>query len=393
MQMPVSAAKTLKSATVALCWACVVPDFLDQCGSQLATAGDFTGVDSSQSDEFADFSGATENIEYEGSFSLPADGADPFSRVSILRANAISLKNSHISSEMLQSLGELVQALIQEEAQNIQHQSDLWLISETKKAVDLLHNNPSLFPATGYSLHEGPNGVLFVKVSEMGMEWHFSSHQLLQTDVPYWMVDAEAALRVIVQDVMSDVMQMTLPMVSEPPPEEKETDFPIEFGYDSTDRRSIKFAFGDSTVTVTCGKTLQLGGAVGVSHGSYTVKVESGNNTTEGTINAGPVAVHSSVAPDNVQHDVSVGTMQVMQARINPSAGPGSIVASYQDARIKFDTNPEGKRHGAEVGNKDFLIGVTRDFDDRINIVKRMFNCSYYLLLPLLLLLRNAYML
>lgn len=66
-----------------------------------------------------------------------------------------------------------------------------------------------------------------------------------------------------------------------------------------------------------------------------------------------------------------MGTVPLIQAKISTSAGPGSIVASYQNTKIKFDTHPEGKRHGAEFGNKDFVLGVTRDFDDRINIVKR----------------------
>lgn len=88
------------------------------------------------------------------------------------------------------------------------------------------------------------------------------------------MVDAETALTVILQDVMNDVMGMRLPLLPRTlPPEERKGDGPIEFGYDTTNRRTVKFAFGDSVVTVVCGKTLHSGAAVGVSHGSYAVKV------------------------------------------------------------------------------------------------------------------------
>ena len=48
---------------------------------------------------------------------------------------------------------------------------------------------------------------------------------------------------------------------------------PITFGYNATERRTAKLSFGDTVVTVECGKALESGGAIGVSHGSYDVSV------------------------------------------------------------------------------------------------------------------------
>lgn len=102
-----------------------------------------------------------------------------------------------------------------------------------------------------------------------------------------------------------------------------------------------------------------------------TSQITSNSNSTEATIAPWPVAVNGPVSSLDHQKDATVGAAPVLQAKISTSAGPGSIVASYQNTRIKFNTHPEGRRHGAEFGNKDFVLGVTRDFDDRINIVNR----------------------
>lgn len=95
----------------------------------------------------------------------------------------------------------------------------------------------------------------------------------MQTEVPFWVVDSEAALALIVQDVIKDVLGVKLPRVYLPAPGDEEEILPIEFGYDATMRRTVKLSFGDSMVTVTSGKALKSGGAVGVSHGLYTVTV------------------------------------------------------------------------------------------------------------------------
>lgn len=85
------------------------------------------------------------------------------------------------------------------------------------------------------------------------------------------MVDAETALTLIVQDVVKDVLGAPLPKLKPPLPEEHA--LPVEFGYDTTNRRTARFAFGNSVVTVTSGAALKSGGAVGVSHGTYNVTV------------------------------------------------------------------------------------------------------------------------
>lgn len=158
--MLISAPNALKSLTLALYWVGVAPIHFDQSRKMLATARELENPPQADNDTPAE----TGDPQYEGLFALPADGADPFAGVSILRANALALKKSHISDEVLQSMTQLVQELIQEEAHNIQHQTDLWLISQTKSAVDTLHTNPVEFPVTGYSLQEGANGALYVKV-------------------------------------------------------------------------------------------------------------------------------------------------------------------------------------------------------------------------------------
>ncbi|CDJ32903.1 LOW QUALITY PROTEIN: uncharacterized protein EMH_0014150 [Eimeria mitis] len=329
--MRISAPNALKSVALVLCWFGLVPDRFDRTRSLLTIASELERTDPPQTE--TDSPSSTENLQYEGLFALPADGADPFDGVSFL-ANAVALKKSHVGDEMLQNMAGLIQELIHEEAHNIQHQTDLWLISQTKIAVDTLHKNPAAFPATGYSLQEGSNGALYVK------------------------------------DVMNDVMGMALPGLSAAtPPEDRRGDFPIDFGYNTTHQRTVKFSFGDSEVTVACDKILHSGATVGVSHGSYAVTIHGSNNSKEGTNAPGPPVVDTGLSPTN-PNDIVFGAPPMPQARISTSAGPGSIVASYQNTRIKFDTHPEGKRHGAEFGNNDFVIGVTRDFDDRINIVK-----------------------
>lgn len=105
-----------------------------------------------------------QKLEYKGSFDLPAEGADPFNSLSILRANAVALKNADMSAETLSNIAQLVKTLVQEEASNIQHQSDLWLIEKTKRAVDLLYSSPTLFPTAEYALREGNSGKLYVMV-------------------------------------------------------------------------------------------------------------------------------------------------------------------------------------------------------------------------------------
>ncbi|CDI85674.1 hypothetical protein, conserved [Eimeria praecox] len=324
--MPNSATKALKFVALALCWVGLVPDYSGHSRYLLTIASEFEKIGPSQTDTTSP--AETENLQYEGLFTLPADGADPFDGVSILRANAVALKKAHVSDEVLQSMTQLVQQLIHEEAHNIQHQTDMWLISQTKNAVDTLHTNPAAFPATGYLVQEGSNGALHVKR----------------------------------------------------PPEDLTGDFPTEFGYDTANRRTVKLAFGDSVVTVVCDKTLHSGAGVGVSHGSYSVTINGRNNSAEGTTPAEPVEAGSPTSPDDNQTAITVGTGPLFQAKIGAATGPGSIVASYQNTRIKFDTHPEGRRHGAEFGNGNFVLGVTRDFDDRINIVKRKFNghwCEY----------------
>lgn len=161
--MPISAVKTLQSMWVALCWVGFVPDHFNNSRNLLTSANEIKNMQPSQTD--INSPPKSGGPLYEGLFALPADGADPFDGVSILRANAIALKRSHVSDEVLESMAQLIQELIHEEAHNIQHQTDLWLVSQTKSAVDTLHTNPAVFPATGYSLQEGSNGVLYVKVS------------------------------------------------------------------------------------------------------------------------------------------------------------------------------------------------------------------------------------
>lgn len=163
VEMPISAVKTLQSMWVALCWVGFVPDHFNNSRNLLTSANEIKNMQPSQTD--INSPPKSGGPLYEGLFALPADGADPFDGVSILRANAIALKRSHVSDEVLESMAQLIQELIHEEAHNIQHQTDLWLVSQTKSAVDTLHTNPAVFPATGYSLQEGSNGVLYVKVS------------------------------------------------------------------------------------------------------------------------------------------------------------------------------------------------------------------------------------
>ncbi|CDJ46245.1 hypothetical protein, conserved [Eimeria brunetti] len=348
-EMRFSATNALKSVPVALCWVGLVPDHFGRFRNLLTVASELNETNPSQTD--ADPPTATWDLLYEGLFALPAEGADPFDGVSILRANAVALKKSHVSNEVLQNMTQLIEELVHEEAKNIQHQTDLWHIAQTKNAVNTLHKDPAQFPDTGYSLQEGTNGTLYVK-----------------KDVPYWMVDAESALTVIVQDVMYDVMAMTLPgLNASVPPEERTGDFPIEFGYDMANHRTVKFAFGDAEVTVVCSKTLHSGGDIGVSHGVYAVTINGSSDSTARKPAPAPPAADGTGPPP---YDLVLGTEPMIQARISPSAGPGSIVASYQNTKIRFDTHPDGKRHGAEFGNGDFVLGVTRDFDDRINIVK-----------------------
>lgn len=88
------------------------------------------------------------------------------------------------------------------------------------------------------------------------------------------MIDAEPALLLVVQDVMKDVMGTELPNIDTSTPEDSgDKVLPVQFGYDTTRRRTVQFFFGNSMVTVTCGKTLESGGAIGISHGSYNVTV------------------------------------------------------------------------------------------------------------------------
>lgn len=110
-----------------------------------------------------------ETIDYEGSFQLPSEGDDPFALVSILRSNASALKAADTNAEALARMAKLIKALIQEEASNIQHQNDLWLIGRSKRAVDMLHSNPLFFPSSDYTLYERNSGALFVRVRRRKM--------------------------------------------------------------------------------------------------------------------------------------------------------------------------------------------------------------------------------
>ena len=80
--------------------------------------------------------------------------------------------------------------------------------------------------------------------------------------------------------------------------------------------------------------------------------------------------MESSVSADSVTQSVSVGDVQVVQ-QATPANRPASLLATYKDLKLKVNADPEGKRHGAEFGNKNFDLSVARDFDDRINIIKR----------------------
>lgn len=164
--MSTPALKYLYSLTQLMWWLGLAQDFPIQKSYTFlwTAASEPEGPFPSQVAELLPSGPAIDSIQYKGSFEFPADGEDPFSHVAILRAGATALKSADLNSEVLQDMSQLVTVLIQEEAPNIQLQSDLQLIDETKNAVDVLHSNPSLFPSTRYTLREGSKGELHVRV-------------------------------------------------------------------------------------------------------------------------------------------------------------------------------------------------------------------------------------
>lgn len=131
-----------------------------------AEHGEFGILSLNQAGQMLSAPSVPQPTQYEGSFNLPAAGEDPFSHFAHLRANAMAVKSSYISEDMRQWLTELVRGLVHEEAQHVQLENDLRLIEETKNAVDVLHDNPAMFPSTRYTLREGSEGELYVRVRD-----------------------------------------------------------------------------------------------------------------------------------------------------------------------------------------------------------------------------------
>ncbi|KAL8428706.1 hypothetical protein ACSSS7_007050 [Eimeria intestinalis] len=292
---------------------------------------------------------AGEAVHYEGFFEFPDTGEDPFNKVSVLRANAVVVRESDITNNALRDLATLTGLLVREEAHYVQLHNDLIQAEEIKKAVDLLRDNPALLPSTGYGLHEGSEGELY-----------------LRKEVPHWIVDSESALFVITQDLMRDVLGLQLPESQLRPPDERS--LPMQFGYDTTSPTSTQFTFGNSLVTVQSIPVTKPGAAGPTSHGSYNVTI-GGSNRADPLIEPEvPTVENAEPVPQFPRFNL--GEVKVTQTPASTD-GPAAISALFRDFKLKLISNPEAKQHGAEAATKDFALGVTRDFDDRINSISR----------------------
>lgn len=97
-----------------------------------------------------------------------------------------------------------------------------------------------------------------------------------QRELPFWIVDAESSLDLIAKDLFKEVLGKRLPKLDASSfADGGDAVLPITFGYNPTERRTVKFSFGNTVVTMECGKALETGGAIGVSHGSYNVAVRN----------------------------------------------------------------------------------------------------------------------
>ncbi|KAL8440285.1 hypothetical protein Efla_004981 [Eimeria flavescens] len=316
------------------------------------------------------------DVHYEAAFELPDNGEDPFSRVSFLRANAVVIRDSDVTGSALRDLATLVGLLIREEAHHVQLQNDLKHAGETKKALDLLLTNPALLPTTEYGLHENEEGALLVRVRrlvESPCLRRFSFAE--QREVPYWMVDSESPLLALTQDLMRDVLGVTLPESQLVPPDART--LPIEFGYDTTKRRIAHFTFGDSFITLQSSTAFKPETGGSTSHGFYNISIAGGNRADPNATPETPTVENTVPVPQIPR--IRVGDVNVVQSP--PSQSPATLATTFRDFNLKLISDPEAKKHGAEANMQNFGIGVTRDFDDRINSITRKSNqISHFIL-------------
>ncbi|KAL8272239.1 hypothetical protein Esti_003833 [Eimeria stiedai] len=270
------------------------------------------------------------DVHYQGFFEFPDTGEDPFTRVSVLRANAVQVRESDITNNALRDLATLIGLLVREEAHHIQLHNDLKLAEETKKAVDMLRDNPASLPSTGYGLDEGSTGALHLR------------------------------------DLMRDVLGLQLPQSQLQPPDERS--LPIQFGYDTMSPINAQFTFGNSLVTVKGTPVTKPGAAGAASHGSYNVTIGGGNR-------ADPIISPEVPTVENAEPVPQIPRFRLGDINVTQSApssdGPAAISALFRDFKLKLISDPESKKYGAEGATNNFALGVTRDFDDRINSISQ----------------------
>ncbi|KAL8445646.1 hypothetical protein Emag_005056 [Eimeria magna] len=307
------------------------------------------------------------DVHYEGFFEFPDTGEDPFTRVSFLRANAVQLRESDITNNALRDLATLIGLLVREEGHHVQLYNDLKQAEETKKAVDLLRDNPASLPSTEFGLHEGSEGKLYLRVRKLSLCAPNHLHlRAAQKEVPYWIMDSEASLFVIVQDLMRDVLGLQLP-ASQLQPSDSGS-LPIESGYDTTNPINAQFTFGNSLVTVKGTPVTKPGAAGAASHGAYNVTIGGGNRADPLISPEVPTVESADPVPQIPRF--KLGDINVTQT--SPSSdGPAAISALFRDFKLKLISDPEAKKHGAEAATNNFSLGVSRDFDDRINSISR----------------------
>lgn len=84
----------------------------------------------------------------------------------------------------------------------------------------------------------------------------------------------------------------------------------------------------------------------------------------------GAKVTENFVASDATQ-PATVTQAPLIQAEMRQDDGRGKIHAGFKDVRVGIITDPKGKRHGGSFHYKNVGLEVQRDFDDRINVIKR----------------------
>lgn len=101
-------------------------------------------------------------------------------------------------------------------------------------------------------------------------------------------------------------------------------------------------------------------------------QIESLVTSNSTTVEDPPLTEKGANVAD-LQEALRLGELQLSQNASKAPDGSGTIAAGFRDFKVKLTTDPNGRRHGAESGTSDFHVAVSRDFDDRINVIKRKF--------------------